>query len=141
MTTSYRLALVAAVLTLWTFATRHASAQTFTVALIPDTQNYSEFSSYGVYEDQMQWLVDNRVARNLKFAAHLGDITNHDTAVEYDVASDAHTLLDNAGVPYSMTIGNHDIFPSNQAYRRSSLYENYFGQARFAGEAFYGGAY
>src|SRR5262245_55434930 len=139
---TFRLALVAAVIALWCLATRSASAQsTFSIAFIPDTQNYSEFSSYGAYEHQMQWLVNNRAAKNLRFAVHLGDITNHDTAVEYDVASDAHTLLDDAGLPYSMTIGNHDIFPSNQAYRRNSLYDNYFGKPRYQREAFYGGSY
>jgi hypothetical protein len=142
MTKTYRLVLAAATLALWCFATRSASAQAaFAIALIPDTQNYSEFSSYSVYQHQMQWLVNNRSARNIKFAVHLGDITNHDTASEYDVASAAHTLLDNAGMAYSMTIGNHDIYPSNQAYKRESLYANYFGEARYAGEAFYGGAY
>ncbi|WP_437817528.1 metallophosphoesterase [Sorangium sp. So ce1078] len=142
MTRTYRLTLIASVFTLWCVVARSASAQAaFSVVLIPDTQNYSEFSSYEVYEHQMQWLVDNRDARNIKFAVHLGDITNHDLASEYDVASAAHSLLDNAGVPYSMTIGNHDIFPSNEAYKRSSLYANYFGQPRYQGELFYGGAY
>ncbi|WP_437523184.1 metallophosphoesterase [Sorangium sp. So ce726] len=142
MTRTYRLMLTVAAFALWCVATRSASAQAaFSVVLIPDTQNYSEFSSYEVYEHQMQWLVDNRAARNIKFAVHLGDITNHDTEIEYDVASAAHALLDNAGVPYSMTIGNHDIYPSNEAYKRSSLYADYFGQPRYEGESFYGGAY
>jgi hypothetical protein len=141
MTRAHRSVFAVALFLLGATAASRGHAQTFTVALIPDPQNYSEFSSYGVYAHQTQWLVDNRAARNVKFAVHLGDITNHDTAVEYDVASAAHTLLDNAGLPYSMTIGNHDIFPSNQAYKRSSLYANYFGEARYTGETFYGGAY
>lgn len=142
MTRSHRSLLAAACLALFCIATRSASAQeAFSIVLIPDTQNYSERSSYGVYQHQMQWIVDNRAARNIKFAVHLGDITNHDTASEYQVASDAHLLLDDAGAPHSMTIGNHDIFPSAQAYKRESLYSNYFGQARYQGESFYGGAY
>lgn len=116
-----------------------ARAQDFSVVLIPDTQNYSEKSSYGVYGHQTQWMVNNRAARNIKFAVHLGDVTNHDTAVEYNIASQAHTTLDNAALPYSMTIGNHDIFPSAEAYKRASLYGNYFGQARFTGKPWYGG--
>jgi hypothetical protein len=142
MTRTHRLAVVAAVVALWSFATRFAGAQAaFSIALIPDTQNYSTHSSYDVYEHQMQWLVDNRSARNIKFAVHLGDITNHDTAIEYAVASDAHALLDDDAMPYSMTIGNHDIYPSSDVYKRSSLYASYFGQSRYAGEPFYGGAH
>src|SRR5262245_28538181 len=118
-----------AVLSLWLCnAAVSAHAQDpFSIVLIPDPQNYGEFSSYGVYGHQAQWIVDNRAARNIKFVVHLGDITNHDTAVEYDVANAAHTILDNAAVPYSMTIGNHDIFPSAEAYKRNSLFANYFG--------------
>jgi hypothetical protein len=83
--------LIGTVLALGSLAARPASAQeAFSVVLIPDTQNYSEFSSYGVYPHQMQWIANNQAARNIKFAVHLGDITNHDTAVEYDVASGAH---------------------------------------------------
>jgi hypothetical protein len=142
MKSSYRSWLVAAATALGCLAARPASAQeAFSVVLIPDPQNYSEFSSYGVYQHQMQWIVDNRASRNIKFAVHLGDITNHDVATEYQVASDAHFLLDDALQPYSMTIGNHDIFPSAQAYKRESLYASYFGQDRYQGELFYGGAY
>lgn len=134
------------VLSLWlcTLATLAAPAQAqepFSIVLLPDTQNYSEFSSYGVYAHQTQWIANNQAARNIKFVVHLGDVTNHDTAVEYNIADAAHAILDNAGIPYSMTIGNHDIFPSAEAYKRSSLYGNYFGPARFQGEAFYGGSY
>lgn len=142
MTRSHRALLVAAFMALWSFAARPASAQeAFSIVLIPDPQNYSEFFSYGTYAHQMQWIVNNRTTRNIKFAVHLGDITNHDVASEYQVASDAHLLLDDAAEPYSMTIGNHDIFPSASAYKRESLYANYFGPARYQGESFYGGSY
>jgi hypothetical protein len=142
MKRSHRSLLVATFAALSGLAARPASAQeAFSVVLIPDPQNYSEFYQYGTYAHQMQWIVDNRASRNIKFAVHLGDITNHNVANEYDVASDAHTLLDMANQPYSMTIGNHDILPSATAYKRESLFASYFGQARYQGEAFYGGAY
>ncbi|MFT3925248.1 MAG: metallophosphoesterase [Myxococcales bacterium] len=113
----------------------------FSIVLIPDPQNYSEKSSYGTYGHQTQWMVDNRSARNIQFVVHLGDITNHDVAAEYTVASAAHTILDNAGMPYSMTNGNHELFPSADAYKRDSLYKNYFGSNRYTGKSFYGGSY
>ncbi|MFZ5892779.1 MAG: metallophosphoesterase [Myxococcota bacterium] len=142
MQRSHRSLLVAVLVVLFCFGARRASAQeAFSIVLIPDPQNYSEFSSYGVYAHQMQWIVNNRATRNIKFAVHLGDITNHNVTSEYQVASDAHLLLDDASQPYSMTIGNHDIFPSAQAYKRESLYETFFGEGRFEGRVFYGGAY
>jgi hypothetical protein len=80
MNRSHRSWLAAAIAALGCLAARQASAQDFSVVLIPDTQNYSEFASYGVYQHQMQWIVNNRASRNIKFAVHLGDVTNHDTA-------------------------------------------------------------
>jgi predicted phosphodiesterase len=131
-----------AVVSFWILNAVAAHAQApFSVVLIPDTQNYSEKSSYGVYAHQMQWIVDNRTSRNIQFAVHLGDITNHDTASEWNVASQAHTILDNAGFPYSMTYGNHDIFPSADAHKRDSMYAQYFGPARYQGKSFWGGSY
>src|SRR5262247_2715172 len=103
MTKSLRSVLALAVVALCFITARRASAQDFSIVLIPDPQNYSEFSTYGVYQHQMQWIVDNRVSKNIKFAVHLGDITNHNVAAEYQVASDAHFLLDDALQPYSMT--------------------------------------
>jgi hypothetical protein len=127
---------------LWGALPRLAEAQDpFSMVLIPDPQNYSEKSSYGVYAHQTQWMVNNRATRNIKFVVHLGDITNHDTAPEYAVASQAHTILDNALLPYSMTNGNHDIFPSAEAYKRDSLYANYFSAQRFMGKSWYGGSF
>ena len=110
MPRTYRSLLVTAFAALSCFAARQASAQeALSVVLIPDPQNYSEFYQYGTYAHQMKWIVDNRAARNIKFAVHLGDITNHDVANEYQVASDAHLLLDDASEPYSMP----SIRPSN----------------------------
>lgn len=44
----------------------------FSIVLLPDTQNYAEKSSYGVYAHQAQWIVNNRSARNIQFVVHLG---------------------------------------------------------------------
>src|ERR1700741_2023708 len=89
MNTSRLVGRAVAVLSLWLFnAAAPAQAQEpFSIVLLPDPQNYSEFSSYGVYSHQTQWIANNRAARNIRFVVHLGDITNHDTTTEYDVAN------------------------------------------------------
>lgn len=127
---------------IWSWAAASAEAQSpFSIVLLPDTQNYSEKSSYGVYAHQTQWIVNNRAQRNIQFAVHLGDVTNHDTAVEWNVASAAHATLDNASLPYSITNGNHDLFPSSQLHLRQSMFSQYFGPQRFQGKSWYGGAF
>src|SRR5262245_58343296 len=74
--------------------------KSFSVVLLPDTQNYAENASYGVYAHQAQWIVNNPSSRNIQFVVHLGDVTNHDVAAEWQTADAAHDILDAAGVPY-----------------------------------------
>jgi Calcineurin-like phosphoesterase len=119
-----------------------ASAQEpFSIVLLPDTQNYAEKSTYGVYAHQTRWIVNNRSARNIQFVVHLGDVTNHDVAAEWQVADAAHDILDAASVPFSITAGNHDIYPSNAVYARESLINQYFSPQRFSGKSWYGGSF
>jgi predicted phosphodiesterase len=123
----------------WSCAQTASAQEKFSIALLPDTQNYAEKSSYGVYAHQTQWIVNNRAQRNLKFAVHLGDITQHNLTAEWQVASAAHQTLDNANFPYSMVNGNHDLFPSAQLYKRVSSFSQYFGPTRFSSRSWYGG--
>lgn len=131
------------VLVFLAFIFSHAaySQEPFSIVLLPDTQNYAEKPSWNVYAHQTQWIVNNRNARNIKFVAHLGDITQHDVVAQWQVADQAHALLDNAGIPYSMIPGNHDLFPSGDVHARESLFVNYFGPQRYAGKTWYGGAF
>ena len=60
-----------------------ASAEDFTIIVLPDTQNYSCGASCGsssaIFEAQTQWIVDNREALNIVYVAHEGDIVEHAT--------------------------------------------------------------
>lgn len=135
-------ALLSAATALALTVTGAANAQEqFSVVLLPDTQNYAEKSTYGVYADQTQWIADNRAARNIKFVIHLGDVTQHDVTSEWQVADAAHDILDSAGVAYNITTGNHDLFPSNDAHARESMLPQYFGIPRFINKTWFGGSF
>ena len=113
----------------------------FTVVLLPDTQYYS-LRDKDTYAAQTQWIVDHADAasKNIKFVIHLGDITHTNTNKEWRNARDAHAILDNAGIPYSMVPGNHDSPSGNK--RNTSRYNNYFGPQKFEGiYSWYGGHY
>src|SRR5262245_28537654 len=112
----------------------------FSVVLLPDTQNYAEKASYGVYAHQAQWIVNNRSSRNIQFVVHLGDVTNHDVAAEWQTADAAHAILDAAGVPYGITTGNHDLFPTSDVHSRDTLLGQYFPPSRFSSKSWYGGS-
>jgi hypothetical protein len=142
MTRARRFNCILTLVCLWLCCAPAARAQeAFSVVLLPDTQNYAEKFSYGTYARQTQWIVNNRAQRNIRFAIHLGDITQHDLEPEWQVADQAHDLLDGAAIAYSMVPGNHDLYPSSQVYLRDSFFEQYFGPARFAGKSWYGGSF
>src|SRR5688572_19166184 len=67
-------------------ATREADSY-FTVALIPDTQNYTSIDHELNY-DQMRYLVRARDSLKLAFVVHLGDLTDSNLEHEdqWDVA-------------------------------------------------------
>lgn len=86
-----------------------AAGSSFTVAVIPDTQQ-EVFGSDRRFAQRTQWLADNRSALGLAFVAHTGDVVNWDTPdhSQYAVASQAFENLDRAGIPWLPSIGNHD---------------------------------
>lgn len=89
--------------------TARAAGRSFTVAVIPDTQQ-EVFGADRRLADRTQWLVDNRAALGLAFVAHTGDVVNWDTDdhAQFVVASRAFDSLDRAGLPWLASIGNHD---------------------------------
>jgi hypothetical protein len=115
------------------------SPDSFAVVILPDTQYYSKRYP-DTYYKQARWIVDNQSTLNIKFAIHLGDITDDNWREQWEVADKAHRILDKANVPYSMTHGTHDMSQtSTGVLRDTSTYNKYFGPARFKGKKWYGG--
>jgi hypothetical protein len=80
----------------------------FSIVLLPDTQNEAEFFPQ-VLDSQTQWMADNRSQLNIQAVLGLGDIVNDGTSPEQQGNADvAFRILDDAGVPYFLGIGNHD---------------------------------
>lgn len=79
----------------------------FAVVVLPDTQHYSE-KYPATFLAQTKWIAEQRKDRNIAFVLHLGDITNKNTPKEWDNASKALAVLDDAKLPYAFCPGNHD---------------------------------
>lgn len=134
MVTRRRLARVLVPLVVVVTASRQLPDE-FSIALIPDTQNYTDISPQLNY-DQMYFLATRRDSLQLAFAIHLGDLTdsNLDEWYQWFVASRAHSILDSARVPYSVIPGNHDmpeLGDDSTLSRDLSTYNLFFGPARF----------
>lgn len=113
------------------FAAGAVSAQTFTVAVVPDTQNYSDVAlpqprGAETFEQEMRYLADQRGPKNIAFVTFVGDLIQHgdgqfripategheartmDTRGEWDIANRAVSILSKTDIPFGMVPGNHD---------------------------------
>ena len=118
-----------------TVAQDDAPRKSFSVILLPDTQNYAE-KYPETYVNQTLWIRKQLKEDNIKFAVHLGDIVQNPTQKnEWENANRAMQILDGV-VPYSMVPGNHDMVVKE---RNSTLYNQFFSPKRFQDRKWYGG--
>ena len=111
----------------------------FTIAVLPDTQNYSEkFPEQ--YMAQTRWIVENRRDRNIAAVLHLGDITNRNTPAEWENAVRAMNQLD-GHLPHFMTPGNHDYSEGGACKDRTTRLNEYFPLKKFRETPTFGGVY
>jgi hypothetical protein len=127
-----------------------AQAETFTVAVLPDTQDYcndnmEQNESINIFKGETQFIANNRAAMNIVFVSHLGDVVSHRSSywAEWSRAVSAMNNLKNTGIPMGMAPGNHDYDDSTDGVMYNSTYWNsYFGPSTsyFSGKSWYGGA-
>jgi 3',5'-cyclic AMP phosphodiesterase CpdA len=111
----------------------------FTIAVLPDTQHYSEkFPDH--YLAQTRWIAENIRDRNIAAVFHLGDITNRSTPAEWEIAAKAMSQLDGK-VPYFLTAGNHDYSEGGVCKDRTTRLNDYFPVKKFRELNSFGGTY
>ncbi len=126
------------------FVAAPSPAETFSIAIIPDSQRYSENGTRGrvdTFETATQWILDNQASRNIRFATHVGDVVeNARDPQQWTNARRAMDRLDGR-IPWAVLPGNHDLV--DQRTELGSLeYQRNFGSQRFmaAGHDWFGGA-
>ena len=110
----------------------------FTVVVLPDTQNYSQYHPQ-IFDSQTQWVTNNAAAQNIQLVIGVGDIVNIGTdPTQLANASHSIGILDQAGIPYALAIGNHD-YDKNPPVNRSAInFNQVFGPSRYASAGHYG---
>lgn len=111
----------------------------FTIAVLPDTQNYSEKFPAN-FHAQTEWLVKHKADRNIVAVLHLGDVTNRNTVAEWEVAKSAMEKLD-GHLPYFMALGNHDYSEGGGCKDRTTRYNDYFKLEKISQTPNFGGVY
>jgi hypothetical protein len=104
-----------------------AAEVVWSMVFLPDTQIYTQQAA-PIFHAQTQWIVDNKVSRNIQIVLHGGDITNLNTPQQWQIARDAYSTLDGV-VPYQLVYGNHDMYPHPPSSRESVLLNDYFSLA------------
>ena len=122
----------------------------FTLAWESDTQYYNknEGKLAGTggadtwYQHQVNihdFVLQERENLNIQYMTHTGDIVdNYDQEFQWKNADAAYQKLDDAGLPYGVLAGNHDVGHFDGDYTN---YSDYFGEARFNENPWYGGSY
>ncbi|AFC32872.1 hypothetical protein PM3016_6236 [Paenibacillus mucilaginosus 3016] len=107
----------------------------FSFAWISDTQYYSKSYPH-IYTNMTQWLVDQQAKQKIQYTIHTGDIVDGMDEYQYINADRSMKILDDAGMPYGVLAGNHDVHYAAADY---SMYGKYFGRHRFENRSYYGG--
>lgn len=112
----------------------------FTLAWESDTQYYNAREE--IYDRQTSihdYLLRVRDDINLQYLIHTGDIVDWSTNEEqWQRADAAYSPLDQAGLPYGVLAGNHDVDQTTNDY---GPYSQWFGDARFADNPWFGGSH
>lgn len=104
----------------------------WSLVVLPDTQYYSERFPH-VFEAQTAWIAANARDWNIRFVAHVGDVTNRNTPEEYWVAVKACKHLRDAGIPFALVPGNHDY--QGNGGKRESYLSVFFSPADYGASA------
>ncbi|MBO0131658.1 Ig-like domain-containing protein [Agrobacterium burrii] len=102
------------------FRVRVAGPNAYTIAVFPDTQDYTSNDGIKhVFGEMTQWLIDNRQNHKIVFMSHVGDVTQNNQSGEWDIAEAALRKLDGK-LPYAILPGNHDQANGGSAADHSS---------------------
>jgi hypothetical protein len=117
----------------------------FTLAVLPDTQNYS-YRYPDVYTSQTRWLKENAQKYRIPFVCHEGDIVQFNDVVEWERAVVSHKELD-GNLPYGLNVGNHDFNwtwvngKRGKMVRDTCRIDQFFPPSKYDKESWWGGCF
>lgn len=119
------------------FDPHSAQEKPLRLVVLPDTQHYVR-DNPGIFQSQTAWITNN--ADSISFVMHVGDITNANNTTQWPLAVNAMSLMD-GNVPYTFTLGNHDMGGNNAQTRNTTLFNQYFPYSKYSLTPNFGGAY
>lgn len=114
------------------------SSQETTFVILPDTQTYLE-AYPEVFESQVDWIIKNK--EKIDAVIQAGDITQDNHTLEWAVMSKYFSKLEKAGIPYTFSLGNHDMGSTPGKFadiHDTSLANKYFPISRLKNKDYMG---
>ena len=108
------------------FATLASHAQKFTIPVLPDTQN-EVADRQEMFLSRFSWIVEMKDSLNIPIVLHVGDIVNYDNQHHWENAGKGFEILDKAGIPYALAVGNHDteaVGKNSRGYAPGNINKN-----------------
>ena len=111
----------------------------WSLIVMPDTQVYA-WKYPDNFIAQTRWIASAKKKHNIQYVLHLGDMTEHNSDKEWEVAQRSMAVLDEARIPYVLTLGNHDMGDDGKSQTRDTLLGKYFSHEQQAAMNTFGGA-
>lgn len=100
------------------------SKDSWTIAIIPDTQYYVRNAKDAeLFTEITDWLAKNRQKYNIQLVLHVGDIVDANNAEQWERAKTSMKKLDGK-LPYVLSVGNHDL--GKNSSDRTTMLNDYF---------------
>ena len=110
------------------------------IVLVPDL--HIEDWVIADWEACAQWIVDNATTNNIVAVVGEGDFVTTASTANFAMATVGFDIIDVAGIPYVMNIGNHDYDdPDDWMSRIATYFHAAYPLSRFYGKNWYGGSY
>ncbi|MCL2685849.1 MAG: InlB B-repeat-containing protein [Candidatus Bathyarchaeota archaeon] len=110
----------------------------YTIAVIPDIQ-YLTLYYPDVLEELLDWILNSAQEGNIHFMIQVGDLTEKNTVIEWQIVQDNFAKLDGV-VPYIFVPGNHD-YAGMPYLRDTMLFNEYLLFSKYSSFPIFGGAY
>jgi len=111
----------------------------YEIEVFPDLQGMT-LNHPDQLSGMFDWVISNRVSKNIKAVLTLGDLTDNNSSAEYTRLDTNFDKLDVVDIPYIGVIGNHDY--NNLSSRITTNFNSLgMGESRYVGHSWKGNAF
>jgi len=121
----------------------------YSLIMIPDTQRYFRAENgEEIFTEKIDWIIKNSPLLNVKFITHIGDviedgkgkIDHPEWKSSMKILQPLHDFSLKSGIPYSISLGDHDYNGNEKPNKGHSAFVKYYGKKRYEGIKWYGGS-